>query len=101
MLPDITKESAKENAKARSVPINRVGMSNIAIPVHVTGCNGELLASKANVDVTVSLDDPNAKGIHMSRLYTLLQQYLSNRDLHRSALKTYWYECKNRGSAYL
>ncbi len=87
-LPDITKDSAKENAKARSVPINRVGMSNIAIPVHVTGFNGELLASKAKVDVTVSLDDPNAKGIHMSRLYALLQQYLSNRDLHRSALET-------------
>ena len=53
-------------------------MQGIAIPLHILGKRGERLASKATVDV-VSLDHPNAKGIHMSRLYNLLQRYLSDK----------------------
>lgn len=82
VLPDVTTEQSTAQVPA----IDSVGMQGIAIPLHVLGRRGERLASQAKVDVTVSLDHPNAKGIHMSRLYNLLQQYLSNKDLHKSAL---------------
>ena len=82
VLPDVT----TEHSTAQLPVIDSVGMQGIAIPLHVLGKRGERLASKATVDVTVSLDHPNAKGIHMSRLYSLLQRYLSNQDLHKSAL---------------
>ncbi|MHC6647168.1 GTP cyclohydrolase FolE2 [Alteromonas sp. HB246098] len=82
VLPDVT----TEQSSAQVPVIDNVGMQGIAIPLHVLGKRGERLASQAKVDVTVSLDHPNAKGIHMSRLYNLLQQYLSNKDLHKSAL---------------
>ncbi len=81
-LPDVTTEQSSSSLPS----IDSVGMQNIAIPLHVLGKRGEHLASQAKVDVTVSLDHPNAKGIHMSRLYNLLQRYLSNQDLHKSAL---------------
>ncbi|AXT38778.1 GTP cyclohydrolase I FolE2 [Alteromonas sp. BL110] len=83
-LPDVTTEQSIAQVPA----IDSVGMQGIAIPLHVLGKRGERLSSQAKVDVTVSLDHPNAKGIHMSRLYNLLQQYLSNKDLHKSALTT-------------
>ena len=82
VLPDVTTEQSKAQVPA----IDSVGMQGIAIPLHVLGKRGERLSSQAKVDVTVSLDHPSAKGIHMSRLYNLLQQYLSNKDLHKSAL---------------
>ena len=84
VLPDVT----TEQSTAQVPVIDNVGMQGIAIPLHVLGKRGERLASQAKVDVTVSLDHPNAKGIHMSRLYNLLQQYLSDKDLHKSALTT-------------
>ncbi|MFD3351565.1 GTP cyclohydrolase FolE2 [Alteromonas macleodii] len=82
VLPDVT----TEHSTAQLPVIDSVGMQGIAIPLHVLGKRGERIASQAKVDVTVSLDHPNAKGIHMSRLYSLLQRYLSNQDLHKSAL---------------
>ncbi len=81
-LPDVTTEQS-----ATFLPtIDRVGMQNIALPLKVVGANGERLASQAKVDVTVSLDSCSAKGIHMSRLYNLLQEYLSNQVLNKVAL---------------
>ena len=82
VLPDVT----TEHSTAQLPVIDSVGMQGIAIPLHVLAKRGERLASQVKVDVTVSLDQPNAKGIHMSRLYSLLQRYLSNQDLHKSAL---------------
>lgn len=49
-----------------------VGMENIALPVHLN--NGTALA---RADIAVDLVDPSARGIHMSRLYLLLDQHLS------------------------
>jgi len=83
-LPDVTTEQS-----ITSLPnIDHVGMQNIAIPLNILCKHGECLASQAKVDATVSLDHPTAKGIHMSRLYNLLQQYLSNQILNQSALSS-------------
>jgi len=57
VLPDVT----TEHSTAQLPVIDSVGMQGIAIPLHVLGKRGERLASKATVDVTVSLDHPMLK----------------------------------------
>lgn len=56
-------------------------MEGIALPLTIHDSQGTAIASTAKANVTVSLDDPHAKGIHMSRLYNLLQEHLSNKVL--------------------
>ncbi|MCM8741681.1 GTP cyclohydrolase FolE2 [Pseudomonas koreensis] len=70
-LPDIAAQAARQ-----ALPLEWVGMRGIALPVLL---EGQRLSAKA--DAGVSLDDGEARGIHMSRLYlalaTLEQQNLS------------------------
>jgi GTP cyclohydrolase I len=67
-LPDV---AADPVALAR--PLDWVGMDNIALPVRIAGQGGEPMQVAASVDVAVDLRDPDARGIHMSRLYLRLQ----------------------------
>ena len=67
-LPDVAHDAA---ALAR--PLDWVGMSNISLPLRVAGHAGEAIQVAASVDVSVDLLDPDARGIHMSRLYLELQ----------------------------
>lgn len=69
-FPDIAKSSARYGAR-----LNKVGMSDIQVPVRVTapGQRQDMLAM-AKASAYVSLDDKNARGIHMSRLYLALQE---------------------------
>jgi GTP cyclohydrolase I len=62
-LPDIAAQALN-----RALPLDWVGMCGIALPVMF---NGQLLVAKA--DAGVSLDDGEARGIHMSRLYLALE----------------------------
>lgn len=57
--------------------LDLVGMSDIEVPVLLPG--GRLVPARA--DAFVSLDDPQAKGIHMSRLFLVLQEELERREL--------------------
>ena len=62
-LPDIAAQNAHHEQS-----LDWVGMADIALPL--------LLAEQridARADAGVSLDDPSARGIHMSRLYLALQ----------------------------
>ncbi|WDR38794.1 MULTISPECIES: GTP cyclohydrolase FolE2 [Pseudomonas] len=76
-LPDIATQAARQ-----ALPLEWVGMRGIALPVLL---EGQRLSAKA--DAGVSLDDGEARGIHMSRLYlalaTLEQQNLSPRLLRQ------------------
>lgn len=65
VLPDISAESTLPKAYSHS--LDWVGMENIALPVHI-----ENTRCPSQINAFVSLDDPFAKGIHMSRLYTRL-----------------------------
>ncbi len=67
-LPDISK-TLKTNVVTT---LNKVGMSRIEMPVFVE-TNGQKFRVPSHVDAFVSLDDANAKGIHMSRLYRELR----------------------------
>lgn len=76
-LPDIAAQAARQ-----ALPLDWVGMRGIALPVFI---EGQRLAAKA--DAGVSLDDGEARGIHMSRLYLALemleQQNLTPSSLHQ------------------
>lgn len=76
-LPDIAAQAARQ-----ALPLDWVGMRGIALPVFL---EGQRLAAKA--DAGVSLDDGEARGIHMSRLYLALemleQQNLTPTLLHQ------------------
>jgi len=76
-LPDIAAQAARQ-----ALPLDWVGMRGIALPVFI---EGQRLAAKA--DAGVSLDDGEARGIHMSRLYLALemleQQNLTPALLHQ------------------
>lgn len=78
-LPDISTES---NASAYPYCLDWVGMENIALPLHIenTRCSSQ-------INVSVSLDNPAAKGIHMSRLYMRLLGLTEFKNLTLSHLK--------------
>ena len=62
-LPDIAAQASRQ-----ALPLDWVGMCGIALPVLF---DGQRLSAKA--DAGVSLDDGEARGIHMSRLYVALE----------------------------
>lgn len=76
LLPDIAEDSIADIRKK----IDRVGMSGIEIAIRRTGSDGITIRTPARAEATVSLDDPNAKGIHMSRLFLHLQEVLDSHD---------------------
>lgn len=62
-LPDMASEKTHQ-----TLPLDWVGMCGIALPIVI---NGQSLPAIA--DAGVSLDDGEARGIHMSRLYLALE----------------------------
>lgn len=71
-MPDIA-----GSVPAAGVRLDRVGMGAIEMAVRIPGPDGRdhLVPAKANA--TVSLDDQQAKGIHMSRLFLALEERLA------------------------
>jgi GTP cyclohydrolase I len=63
-LPDIAAQASRQ-----AMPLDWVGMCGIAVPVLL---DGQRLSASA--DAGVSLDDGEARGIHMSRLYVALEK---------------------------
>lgn len=62
-LPDVATQASRQ-----ALPLDWVGMCGIATPVLI---DGQRLSATA--DAGVSLDDSEARGIHMSRLYLALE----------------------------
>ncbi len=58
-----------------------VGMNNIQVPVQVAGEDGLPQRVGARVDAHVSLDRSDARGIHMSRLYLMVEKALGSETL--------------------
>lgn len=63
-----------------------VGMSDIHQPILIRDGREEQRV-QANVQIYVNLDDPHAKGIHMSRLYLLLDEHARTRPLSVGGLR--------------
>lgn len=75
-LPDVAKETHSE----RFAPIDWVGMGAIELPVMLKQADG-VYRIPARVDAKVSLDKKPSRGIHMSRLYLLSQEMLTQSEL--------------------
>ncbi len=67
--------------------LDRVGMSDVEMPILFAGVSGASFLLPAKVDIFVSLDESKAKGIHMSRLYTDLERRVSEKPLTWSLIQ--------------
>jgi GTP cyclohydrolase IB len=76
-LPDISATTKTGFASQ----LELVGMKRIEVPIWLN-VNGESLRVPATVDAFVNLMNPEAKGIHMSRLYRQVTQALSQETLN-------------------
>ncbi|MEZ5558602.1 MAG: GTP cyclohydrolase FolE2 [Pseudomonadales bacterium] len=81
-MPDI---AGRPHLKPQGT-LDWVGMSDIHQPVLVRD-GGETHRVQATVQVYVDLNDPLAKGIHMSRLYLLLDEHARTRPLSVPGMK--------------
>lgn len=82
LLPDITSYHSVNEPLA----LQWVGMEDIAVPFSIALSDGKLLPVAGKADLLVSLDQPDAKGIHMSRLYLHLNEQLANKKLDKTCL---------------
>ena len=81
-MPDIANKTlAKEQTT-----LDWVGMGSVHQPLRVKDAD-TIKDVQADVQVYVNLSDPKAKGIHMSRLYLILDEHAETRPLTASGLK--------------
>ncbi|MEM9620109.1 MAG: GTP cyclohydrolase FolE2 [Pseudomonadota bacterium] len=81
-MPDVARRVMGE----AQTSLDWVGMSHVHQPLLVK--DGETAKTvQANVQVYVNLADPMAKGIHMSRLYLILDEHAETRPLTAAGLK--------------
>jgi GTP cyclohydrolase IB len=82
-MPDIAKEAEPHVAGA----LEWVGMGEIEVPVSIASADGRTVQSGARVTAYVNLAQPDARGIHMSRLYLHVDKSLSNEPLTPCSLR--------------
>ncbi len=73
-MPDIAHQSTAQTEGK----LDWVGMSNIEMPIILASQGETDRMVSAHIDAFVDLKDPQAKGIHMSRLYLLLDELSNN-----------------------
>ena len=79
--PDIINERLKKS----SLPIDFVGIQNLEMPIRLKNSSHQI---PAVIDVSVSLDDLKARGVHMSRIYESLHNFFEKEALSFSSLET-------------
>jgi GTP cyclohydrolase I len=82
-MPDV----ATEREAARAGTLDWVGMDAIEMPVVFGDSPERAQRLSARVSAYVNLADPDARGIHMSRLYLHLDRHLSAEPLTPAALR--------------
>ncbi|AVJ55183.1 GTP cyclohydrolase I FolE2 [Idiomarina sp. OT37-5b] len=82
-MPDVANQSQAQTEGT----LDWVGMSNIEVPLMVAASDAAERPVAAHVEAFVNLKDPKTKGIHMSRLYLLLDQLSTEGELSHSSLK--------------
>lgn len=87
-LPDVAGDTARA---ARS--LDWVGMQRIALPLSLPGADGAAIRVPASADIAVNLLQPEARGIHMSRLYLRLQDELGHKTLSPALLAQVLRDC--------
>lgn len=82
-MPDISQE---QRAQVTGV-LHKVGMADVEVRVLLGLEDGCRMAAPAVADAFVSLDNPEDKGIHMSRLFLALQDTLDKHVLEPATLR--------------
>ncbi len=83
-MPDIANHTTAQTEGK----LDWVGMSNIEMPLLVSSKDEAERMVSAHVDAFVNLKEPKAKGIHMSRLYLLLDELSTTDQLNYQSLVT-------------
>ncbi len=84
LMPDIANHTTAQTEGT----LDWVGMSNIEMPVMVASKGQTERMVSAHVDAFVNLKEAQAKGIHMSRLYLLLDELSTSNVLNYQSLVT-------------
>ncbi len=83
-MPDIANHTTAQTEGK----LDWVGMSNIEMPIMVVSEGEPERMVSAHIDAFVNLKEPKAKGIHMSRLYLLIDELSSSNVLNYNNLVT-------------
>ena len=83
-MPDIANHTTAQTEGK----LDWVGMSNIEMPIMIASEDQADRMVSASIDAFVNLKEPKAKGIHMSRLYLLIDELSSEGVLTYQALVT-------------
>ncbi len=81
-MPDIASRELRNPEET----LDWVGMGEVHQPLRIRD-DGNVREVQARVQIYVDLADPQAKGIHMSRLYLILDEHLETRPLSVAGLK--------------
>jgi len=82
-MPDIANQAQAQTEGT----LDWVGMSQIEMPMTIASEAGLPQQVGARIEAFVSLDDPKAKGIHMSRLYLAVDELANDNVLSGSSIK--------------
>lgn len=88
LMPDVASQAQPHLAGA----LDWVGMDDIEVPVRFDAGDGDVQRVSAQVGAFVNLARPDRRGIHMSRLYLLVDRYLSARTLTPAMLQALLHE---------
>ena len=83
VMPDV----ASKATPGSSSLLDWVGMSEIELPVILPQVDETDIRVSAKAQAYVNLVDPNAKGIHMSRLYLTLNEFMGDQPLNQKSLQ--------------
>lgn len=83
-MPDIANHTTAQTEGT----LDWVGMSNIEMPIMVASKGEKERMVSAHINAFVNLKEAQAKGIHMSRLYLLLDELSTNNTLNYQSLVT-------------
>jgi GTP cyclohydrolase IB len=82
-MPDVAHDARPQLGGS----LDRVGMAGIEVPVRLRDDSGALVLVPAKAEAYVGLDDPEARGIHMSRLFLALQSILDEEELSLGTIR--------------
>ncbi len=83
IMPDVASKSSSGSTSL----LDWVGMSDIELPVLLPHIDDKPIRVSAKAQAYVNLIDPDAKGIHMSRLYVTLNDLMGDQPLDRKSLQ--------------
>jgi GTP cyclohydrolase I len=84
LLPDVAIQAQPHLAGA----LDWVGMDGIEVPVRFDAGDGQVERASAQVGAFVNLTRPDKRGIHMSRLYLLVDAHLSAKPLDAATIES-------------